>query len=115
MQTLQSADKRENLNTDLNQILSYRGSDEQPLSLKGSAELLSSRSPRSQANLGLQTPGKQRLIQIDPLMQSFGINALEKPEPLAANCVEFTTIEYPENDSRRKRPKQITSVVDGLM
>jgi len=48
------------------------------------------------------------------LMQSFGINGSKKPDSRNGQCVEFTTIEYPENE-RRKRPKQITSVVDGLM
>lgn len=47
-------------------------------------------------------------------MQSFGVNGSKKPESRNGQCVEFTTIEYPENE-RRKRPKQITSVVDSLM
>lgn len=115
VQTLQSANKRDQLNPDLNQIMSYRGSDDNLVSHQGSAEMQSSRSPRSHRNLGnLKTPQK-RPIQIDPLMQSFGVNALEKPDSMTANCVEFTTIDQLENDSRRKRPKVMTSVVDGLM
>ena len=47
-------------------------------------------------------------------MQSFGVTVGKKSESRNGQCVEFTTIEYPEND-RKKRPKQITSVVDGLM
>ena len=47
-------------------------------------------------------------------MQSFGVTVGKKSESRNGQCVEFTTIEYPEND-KRKRPKQITSVVDGLM
>lgn len=113
IQTLMSQEeKKDDLNPEPPSIMTYRGSEQSTEGLP-----TSKRSGINEPKRLTVSPDRFAMQNKDPLMQSFGVNAGHQqvePTQIDNSCIEFITDDH-RDETKRQRPKQLTSVVDGLM
>jgi hypothetical protein len=113
IQTLMSQEeKKDDLNPEPPSIMTYRGSEQSTEGLPKSKRSGINESKRLKVS-----PDRFAMQNKDPLLQSFGVNAGHQQVELTQidnTCIEFITDDH-RDETKRQKPKQLTSVVDGLM